>query len=71
MNNISNLNKHILTKDGLMTRDEIAKFLRYSSRHISNLMKSRRIPYLKVGSSVRFNPHAVLEALNKYEVESI
>jgi excisionase family DNA binding protein len=54
-----------------MTRDEIAKFLRYSSRHISNLMKSRRIPYLKVGSSVRFNPHAVLEALNKYEIDSI
>jgi excisionase family DNA binding protein len=59
------------TPSGLMTRDQIAEFLQYSPRHISNLMSSKRIPFLKVGASVRFNPQAVLKALEKYEVQSI
>jgi excisionase family DNA binding protein len=60
-----------LTQSGLMTTQELAKFLKFSARHISNLVKSKRIPRIKCGHSVRFDPNAVLKALNRYEEQEI
>jgi len=57
----------ILTHSGLMTTKELAKFLKFSDRHISNLVRSRRIPRIKIGHAVRFDPEAVLRAMGRYE----
>jgi excisionase family DNA binding protein len=59
----------LLTQSGLMTTKELARFLKFSARHISNLVRSRCIPRIKCGHSVRFDPNAVLAALNRFEEE--
>ena len=51
----------------LMSARQIAEFLGFSERHISNLAKSRRIPRIKIGRSVRFDPSSVLEAMKSFE----
>ena len=56
-----------ITHSGLMTTKELAKFLKFSDRHISNLVRSRRIPRIKIGHAVRFDPEAVLRAMGRYE----
>ena len=61
----------ILTHSGLMTTQELAKFLKFSARHISNLVRTKRIPRIKCGYSVRFDPNAVLKALNRYEEQEL
>jgi hypothetical protein len=35
------------------------------------MVRQRRIPVIKFGGSVRFDPGKVLTALEKYEIESI
>jgi excisionase family DNA binding protein len=55
----------------LYTREEIAKFIGVSDRTISNMTKSRRIPYMKIGRTIRFNPKRVMEALDLYEVMEV
>jgi excisionase family DNA binding protein len=52
---------------GLMTTRELASFLKFSERHIHNMVRSRRIPRLKLGSAVRFDPVAVMKALKNFE----
>ena len=59
------------TQNRLMSTRQIAEFLGFSERHISNLAKSRRIPRIKVGRSVRFDPHSVLEAIKSFEEEAL
>ena len=59
------------THSGLLTTKELASFLKFSERHMSNLVRSRRIPRMKIGHSVRFDPNAVLRALGKYEETAI
>ena len=68
--NISESN-NTLTSSGLLTTRELASLLRFSERHIANLVKSRRIPRIKVGHAVRFDGDAVLRALKAYEEEEI
>ena len=52
---------------GLMTTRELASLLKFSERHIHNMVRSRRIPRLKLGSAVRFDPVAVMKALKNFE----
>ncbi len=40
----------------LITIDELAARLGTSTRHIRRLVTERRIPYIKVGRLVRFDP---------------
>lgn len=40
----------------LMDIDEIAEHLGVSSRHVRRLVQERRIPYLKWGHLLRFDP---------------
>ena len=63
----NNDSQSTLTQIGLMTTQELAKFLKFSARHISNLVRSRRIPRIKIGHAVRFDPEAVLRAMGRYE----
>ena len=59
-----------LTQSGLFTREQIADYI-HCPRTISNMVRQRRIPVIKFGGSVRFDPGKVLTALEKYEIESI
>ena len=52
----------------LLNRDQIAKFLGVSPRTISNMVRQRRIPVIKFGGTVRFDPIRVRKALDKYEI---
>ena len=60
-----------ITQNRLMSTRQIAEFLGFSERHISNLAKSRRIPRIKIGRSVRFDPSSVLEAMKSFEEEAL
>jgi len=59
------------TQNGLLTTRELASLLKFSERHIANLVKTRRIPRIKIGHAVRFDGDAVLRALKAYEEEEI
>jgi excisionase family DNA binding protein len=60
-----------LTQGSLFNRREIADYIGVSERTISNMMRQRRIPVIKIGKSVRFDPSKVRKALDKYEIEAI
>ena len=55
----------------LLNRNQIAKFLGVSPRTISNMVRQRRIPVIKFGGTVRFDPVRVRRALDKYEISEI
>ena len=54
------------TLNSLLTRKQAADLIGVSERTISNMVKARQIPVLKIGRSVRFDRDRVLEALAKY-----
>ena len=54
--------------DGLLRKPELAKKLSISKRTLDAWMKKGRVPFLKVGKSVRFRLRDVLEKLNAYRV---
>lgn len=60
-----------LQPGALLNRNQIAKFLGVSPRTISNMVRQRRIPVIKFGGSVRFDPVRVRKALDKYEISEI
>jgi excisionase family DNA binding protein len=60
-----------LTQIGLFTRKQIADYIGVSERTVSNMMRQRRIPVIKIGKTVRFDPLKVRKALEKYEIDSI
>jgi excisionase family DNA binding protein len=60
-----------LTQSGLFTRKQIADYIGVSERTVSNMMRQRRIPVIKIGKTVRFDPLKVRKALEKYEIDSI
>ena len=61
----------MLVQSGLFNRKQIADYIGVSERTISNMMRKRLIPVIKIGKSVRFDPTKVRKALDKYEIEAI
>ncbi|MFA6348647.1 MAG: helix-turn-helix domain-containing protein [Candidatus Paceibacterota bacterium] len=55
----------------LLTVVEAAKFLKISVSSVRRLQEQRRIPFYKVGGSVRFARRGLLLFLQKHRVESI
>ena len=53
---------------GLLRKRELAEKLAISKRTLDVWMQKGRIPFLKVGRSVRFRLPDVLEKLNGYRV---
>ena len=43
----------------LLTIDQLVERLGISTRHVRRLIAERRIPYLKVGKLVRFDPEEI------------
>ncbi len=60
-----------LVQSGLFNRKQIADYIGVSERTVSNMVRQRRIPVIKFGGSVRFDPIRVRSALDKYEIEAI
>jgi excisionase family DNA binding protein len=52
----------------LMTIDQLVERLGTSTRHIRRLIAERRIPYLKVGKLVRFDPDEINQWLDDSRV---
>jgi len=54
--------------DGLLTKRGLAPKLQISTRTLDEWMRKGRIPFLKVGKSVRFRLTDVLEKLGQFRV---
>ena len=54
--------------DALLTKREIAPCLRVGPRTVDEWMRKGRIPYLKIGKTVRFCLGDVLEKLSQFRV---
>ena len=65
------MSHNMFMQSGLFTRKQIADYIGVSERTISNMMRKRIIPVIKIGKSVRFDPSKVRKALDKYEIEAI
>jgi excisionase family DNA binding protein len=56
--------------DGLLSKREVAARLRISPRTLDLWMRKKRLPFLKIGKTVRFRMSAVMEKLNQFEVNA-
>jgi excisionase family DNA binding protein len=54
--------------DGLLTKRSLAPKLQISTRTLDDWMRKGRIPFLKLGKTVRFRLPDVLEKLNSFRV---
>jgi excisionase family DNA binding protein len=54
--------------DGLLTKKLLAPKLQIAPRTLDDWMRKGRIPFLKVGKTVRFRLPDVLEKLNAFRV---
>jgi excisionase family DNA binding protein len=52
----------------LLSIDELAETLGVTHRHVRRLVDERRVPFLKVGKFVRFDPAAILAWLEESRV---
>ena len=52
----------------LLTIDQLVERLGISTRHVRRLIAERRIPYLKVGKLVRFDPEEISRWLDDSRV---
>ncbi len=60
-----------LTKDKLITPDDLADILQISRPTVYRLIEKRAIPFYKVGGSVRFCQQDIQDYLNKSLVNEI
>ena len=52
----------------LLTMDELAERLGVTPRHVRRLVAEKRVPYVKVGRFVRFDPAAIASWLDQSRV---
>ena len=52
----------------LLTIDQLAEQLGITTRHVRRLIAERRVPYLKVGKLVRFDPEEIAAWLDELRV---
>ena len=57
-----------VTEDGLLTKRTIAPKLEIKPRTLDEWMRQGRIPYIKIGKSVRFRWADVVAKLNGYRM---
>lgn len=55
----------------LLTAEDIARLYKVSRRCVTNWIKARIIPCLRVGRVLRFHPERVREAMDRYEQREI
>jgi excisionase family DNA binding protein len=59
------------TLPNLLTPDDLAAFLSISKTGVYRLVEKRRIPFFRVGGSLRFEKKDVLSYLQGNRVESV
>ena len=52
----------------LLTMDELAERLGVTHRHVRRLVTERRVPFLRVGRFIRFDPAAIVAWLDASRV---
>lgn len=55
----------------LWTPDQVAEHLQLSKQHIYRLCQQHRMPYIRVGNSLRFRPAAVEAWLEAKTVKAV
>ncbi len=60
-----------LLRGPLLAIDAVAEALGVTPRHVQRLVSERRIPFLKVGRFVRFDPGALNVWLDQQRVEPV
>lgn len=55
----------------LETAPQIAKACNVSRRTVDNWIKARKIPFIKIGASIRFHRPSVMAALSRFTIEPI
>ncbi len=55
----------------LMTMDQLAQRLGVTRRHVRRLVDERRVPFLRVGRFIRFDPAEVADWLNGNRVPGL
>jgi excisionase family DNA binding protein len=58
----------ITATDRLLTKHEVAQLLRLSVRTVDVYMRAKRLPFLKIGKTVRFRWTDVMEKLGNHRV---
>jgi excisionase family DNA binding protein len=56
------------SEHGLLTREETWKRIRCSPRHLANMVKDGRLPYIKIGKLIRFLPADVDALIARHRV---
>jgi excisionase family DNA binding protein len=59
------------TAEGLLTEGDVATLLQVSRRSVARLRKSRVLPFIKVGHSVRFRRADIERALARRAIREI
>ena len=59
------------SSEALLSKKELAALCRVHWRTIEQWMHAKRIPYYKVGKTVRFDRRAVEKALARYLVQEV
>ncbi len=55
----------------LVTTPELAKITKFSPRTISGWIATKKVPFIKIGSSIRFRVADVMAALEKFTVKEV
>jgi excisionase family DNA binding protein len=55
----------------LLTMDELAERLGVTHRHVRRLVAEKRVPYLKVGRFIRFDPAQIAAWLERSRVSPL
>jgi excisionase family DNA binding protein len=55
----------------LMTMDQLAERLGVTRRHVRRLVDERRVPFLRVGRFIRFDPTDIADWLNCNRVPNL
>jgi excisionase family DNA binding protein len=55
----------------LMTMDQLAERLGVTRRHVRRLVDERRVPFVRVGRFIRFDPTEVADWLNRSRVPGL
>lgn len=61
MNDDEMTNRNIKNEDALWTKKDAARFFRITTRCLENWMADGRVPFFKIGRTVRFRLSDILE----------
>jgi excisionase family DNA binding protein len=55
--------------DAMLTKPEVAKLLRVSTKTVERYMLDRRLPFIKLGRTVRFTREGVADLKRRFSVK--